>query len=158
MKMLAACLAVAALGAGPFVDAYAAKGYPKAVTLPKLPIDRNGVETSERAESEFILRDKTEVHRGKVWVGNLDYSKAWGEDKRAALDGIVGSMQSGGWEVMMRDEPRVPPLATLKLVTKDNKVLWASVEVLDTARVLVLEQAEDYFSKGSNPSTPTAIR
>jgi len=30
-------------------------------------------------------------------------------------------MQKGGWEVLLRDEPRNPPLATLKLTTKDNR-------------------------------------
>jgi hypothetical protein len=28
------------------------------------------VHTDHRAESEFILRDKTEVHRGKLRLGN----------------------------------------------------------------------------------------
>ena len=143
MKNIAAPILVAALGAFAFADAYAARAYPKAVTLPKLAIDKNTVDTDDRAQSEFILRDKTEVHRGKVWLGYLDYETAWGGDKRTALDGIVSELQKGGWEVMMRDEPRVPPLATLKLVTDDNKVLWASVEVFDKARVLVLEQSED---------------
>jgi hypothetical protein len=143
MKNTTATILVAALGAFAFADAYAARGYPKAVTLPQLPIDKHSVDTDDRAESEFILRDKTEIHRGKVWLGYLDYEKSWGDDKRNALAGIVSELQKGGWEVMMRDEPRVPPLATLKLVTDDNKVLWASVEVFDKARVLVLEQAEN---------------
>jgi len=143
MKNIAALIFVAALSAYPFMNAYAVGAYPKAVTLPALPIDGNFVHTDKRGESEFILRDKTEVHRGQVWLANLDYRKAWGDDERKALDGIVTSMKAGGWEVMMRDEPRVPPLATLKLVTDDNKVLWASVEVFDRARVLVLEQTED---------------
>jgi hypothetical protein len=143
MKNIAATILVAVLGALPFADAYAAYRYPKQASLPKLPIDGDFVHTDARAESEFILRDKTEVHRGKLWLGNLDYRKAWGDDKRNALDDIVSALQKGGWEVMMRDEPRVPPLATLKLVTDDNKVLWASVEVFEKARVLVLEQNED---------------
>jgi hypothetical protein len=125
----------------PFVEAYAG-AYPKYVTLPDLPVDKHAVDTDSRAESEFILRDRTEVHRGHVWLGYLDYQQRWGDDKRNALDGIVTAMQKGGWEVMMRDEPRNPPLATLKLTTDDNKVVWASVEVFDKARVLVLEQRE----------------
>ena len=142
MKTIAASLLVAALAAISFADAYAA-AYPKAAALPRLPVEGNFVHTDPSGESEFILRDKTEVHRGKVWLGSLDYRKAYGEDERAALGGIVESMKKGGWEVMLRDEPRVPPLATLKKITDDNKVLWASVEVFDTARVLVLEQNED---------------
>lgn len=139
--MKTAALFVAALLAFPFAGAYAGS-YPRYVTLPDLPIDKRAVDTDARAESEFILRDKTEVHRGKAWLGYLDYKGKWGDDKRQALEGIVAAMQKGGWEVMLRDEPRIPPLATLKLTTDDNKVVWASVEVFETARVLVLEQRE----------------
>ena len=74
-----------------------------------------------------------------MWLGYLDY-KAWGPDKRLVLERIVAALKKGGWEVMMLDEPRQPPLATLKLTTDDNRVMWASVEVFETARVLVLEQ------------------
>lgn len=125
----------------PFTGAYAAS-YPGYVTLPDLPIAKRAVDTDARAESEFILRDKTEVHRGQVWLGYLEYRSKWGEDKRQALDAIIDALQKGGWEVMMRDEPRNPPLATLKLTTDDNKVAWASVEMFETARVLVLEQRD----------------
>ena len=125
----------------PLTDAYAAHVFPGAVTLPALPLDKKAVDVHPGAESEFVLRDRTEVHRGKVWLGYLDYRK-WGPDKRLALDRIVASLKQGGWEVMMIDEPRQPPLATLKLTTDDNRVMWASVEMFDTARVLVLEQDE----------------
>jgi len=43
---------------------------------------------------------------------------------------------------MLIDEPRQPPLATLRLTTDDNRVMWASVEMFETARLLVLEQDE----------------
>jgi hypothetical protein len=141
MTRLAAILVVAALSVAPLTGAYAAQSFPKAVTLPALPIDKQAVDIHAGAESEFILREKTEVHRGKVWLGYLDYRK-WGPDKRAALERIVDSLKKGGWEVMMLDEPRQPPLATLKLTTDDNRVMWASVEVFETARLLVLEQDE----------------
>ncbi|HUQ29597.1 MAG TPA: hypothetical protein VM051_13465 [Usitatibacter sp.] len=141
MKSIAPFAVVAAMAAGSFAGAYAAQSFPRAVTLPAIPIDKRAVDVHAAGESEFILRDKTEVHRGKVWLGYLDYSK-WGPDKRAALERIVESLKKGGWEVMMIDEPRQPPLATLKLTTDDNRVLWASVEVFETARVLVLEQDE----------------
>ncbi len=134
-------MVVAALAGAPLADAQAAQSFPKAVTLPALPIDKHTVDVSASGEIEFILRDKTEVHRGKVWLGYLVYAK-WGPDKRAALERIVSSLKKGGWEVMMIDEPRQPPLATLRLITKDNRVLWASVEVFETARLLVLEQDE----------------
>ena len=140
MNRLPRLLLVAALAAAPLAQAYAASSFPKAVTLPALPIDKQAVDFHPGGESEFILREKTEVHRGKVWLGYLDYRSKWGPDKRLALERIVDSLKKGGWEVMMLDEPRQPPLATLKLTTKDNQVLWASVEVFETARVLVLEQ------------------
>ena len=126
----------------PFTDAYAASSFPKLVTLPAVPIDRKTVDVHEAVETEFVLRDKTEVHRGKVWLGYLAYQGEWGPDRRAALDRIVDSLKKGGWEVMMIDAPRQPPLATLKLTTDDNRVLWASVEMFETARLLVLEQDE----------------
>ena len=138
MRRSLAPLFVAVLIGQPFTYAYAARAYPDYASLPKLPIEASGVD-AEKREVEFILRDKTEVHHGRVWVGNLDYQKAWGENRRDALAGIVSEMQKGGWEVMLRDEPRNPPLATLKLTTRDNRDIWASVEVLDQARVLLLE-------------------
>jgi hypothetical protein len=141
MRTIARLTLVAALAVAPLAGAYAAQSFPRAVTLPALPIEKHTVDVHANGESEFILRDKTEVHRGKVWLGYLDYRK-WGPDKRTALDGIVESLRKGGWEVMMIDEPRQPPLATLKLTTDDNRVLWASVEIFETARLLVLEQDE----------------
>jgi hypothetical protein len=135
-------IAVAALAAAPLAGAYAAHSYPRVVTIPALPIDKSSVDVHKDSESEFILREKTEVHRGTVYLGYLDYRGKWGADKRAALEAIVGSLKKGGWEVMMIDEPRQPPLATLKLTTDDNRVLWASVEMFETARLLVLEQDE----------------
>ncbi|MBC8021958.1 MAG: hypothetical protein H7Y14_02490 [Burkholderiales bacterium] len=142
MRFSSAALLVAALAAAPLTGAYAARSFPRAVTLPALPIEKQAVDVHLRGESEFILRDKTEVHRGKVWLGYLDYRGKWGADKRGALDAIVASLKKGGWEVMMIDEPRQPPLATLRLTTDDNQVMWASVEMFETARLLVLEQDE----------------
>ena len=141
MNKLPILALVAALAAAPLTRAYAADSFPRLVTLPSLPIENHAVDVRENVENEFILRDKTEVHRGKVWLGYLDY-RAWGPDKRAALERIVDSLKKGGWEVMMIDAPRQPPLATLKLTTDDNRVIWASVEVSETARLLVLEQDE----------------
>ena len=142
MRRAPAILLVVALAAAPFTGAYAASAYPRAVTVPALPIDKHTVDVHKNAESEFILREKTEVHRGTVHLGYLDYRAKYGADKRAALEGIVASLKQGGWEVMLIDEPRKPPLATLKLTTDDNKVMWASVEMFETARLLVLEQDE----------------
>jgi hypothetical protein len=137
---IAAQLFVAILCAIPFADSYAAR-FPAYVALPDLPLDKNAVEAIEKAESEFILREKTELLRGRAWLGYLDYRAQWGDNKRDVLAGIVREMEQGGWEVLLRDEPRVPPLATLKFTTKDNKEVFATVEVFDKARVLVLEPA-----------------
>ncbi len=142
MRPLLRALAVAAILAAPLADAYAARSFPRAVTLPALPIDKQSVDVHDSGESEFILRGKTEVHRGKVWLGYLAYQDQWGPDKRLALERIVESLRKGGWEVMLLDAPRQPPLATLKLTTDDNRVMWASVEMFETARLLVLEQGE----------------
>jgi len=79
---------VAVLIGQPFASAYAARAYPDYASLPKLPLESSGVDREKR-EVEFILRDKTEVHHGRVWVGYLDYQKAWGENRRDALAGIV---------------------------------------------------------------------
>lgn len=141
MRNPAVALLVAVFIAAPVMDAYAAHSFPHSVTIPSLPIYGKAVDVRV-GESEFILRDKTEVHRGKVWLGYLAYQRKWGPDKRLALERIVDSLKNGGWEVMMIDGPRQPPLATLRLTTDDNRVLWASVEVAETARLLVLEQDE----------------
>ena len=142
MVPFARIVLAAALAALPAGMACAASSFPKAVTLPELPIDKRAVDVDPKGESEFILRQKTEVHRGKVWLGYLEYKSKWGADKRLVLERIVDSLKRGGWEVMMLDAPRQPPLATLKLTTPDNRVMWATVEIFETARVLVLEQAE----------------
>ena len=142
MVPIARLLLAAALAALPAAGVHAASSFPALVTLPQLPIDKRTVEVDPKGASEFILREKTEVHRGKVWLGYLQYQEKYGTDKRAVLERIVDALKQGGWEVMMIDEPRKPPLATLKLITPDNRVLWASVEVFETARVLVLEQDE----------------
>ena len=136
MKIAAALVAVSL--ALPFAGAYA--GPVPEVRDAAGPADRQARRSrpDSRAESEFILRDKTEVHRGQVWLGYLDYKSKWGEDKRYALEGIVEALRKGGWEVMMRDEPRNPPLATLRY-EKDGTTAWAIVEVFDLARVAVLE-------------------
>jgi hypothetical protein len=140
MVPIARMVLAAALAAAPAGFVHAASSFPRAVTLPELPIAKRAVDVDPRGESEFILREKTEVHRGKVWLGYLDYREKWGPDKRLVLERIVDSLRKGGWEVMMLDAPRQPPLATMKLTTPDNRVLWATVEVFETARVLVLEQ------------------
>ena len=99
------------------------------------------------APSKQLLRDHRQLRNVLEAFGRVldavevgpQAGRAGTPDPENALAGIVNEMQKGGWEVMLRDKPRNPPLATLKLTTKDNKEVWASVEVFDTARVLVIE-------------------
>ena len=140
---IASIVLAASLGAAFAADAIAEGSFPKYVTLPAVPVDGRTFVTDEHGESEFPLRGSKETHRGRVWLGYLDYGSRWKENRRAALDGIVASLKAGGWEVMMLDAPANPPIATLKITTKDNKVAWAKVEVDGTARVLVLEPTDD---------------
>ena len=139
---IATIILAASLGAASAASAVAGPSFPKYVTLPALPIDAGSFVKDEHGEGEFALRGSKETHRGRVWLGYLDYSR-WKADRRAALEGIVESLRKGGWEVMLLDAPANPPIATLKIATKDNKVAWARVEVDGTARVLILEPTDD---------------
>ena len=132
--------AVAVLLLALYLPAAAAAGFPRSVTLPDLPLVHGTVEVKPWGKEEFIERDgKSQVIGGKVWLGYLDYVPKWGESKRNALAGIINEMEKGGWEVLLRDEPSVPPLATLKLRERDGTELWARVEIFEQARVAVLE-------------------
>ena len=140
---LSVVLAAVLVGAASAASAPAAPSFPKYVTLPAIPVDGRTFVTDDHGESEFALRGSREKHRGRVWLGYVDYSGRWKGDRRAALEGIVAALKNGGWEVMMLDAPANPPIATLKITTKDNKVAWAKVEVDETARVLILEPTDD---------------
>lgn len=136
---LALCLPVAALAAS----------FPRTVTLPDLPFARGGVEIKPWGKEEFIRDGANQTLGGKVWLGYIDYQDEWGENRRNALAGIVHEMQKGGWEVVFRDEPAVPPLATLKLREKDGTELWARIEIFELARVAVLEPGPPPSPKGA---------
>ena len=140
---IATAVFAALLVAASSASALAASSFPAYVTLPAIPVDGKTFVTDDHGESEFALRGSKETHRGRVWLGHLDYNARWKGDRRAALEGIVGALKNGGWEVMMLDAPANPPTATLRITTKDNKVAWAKVDVDDTARVLVLEPTDD---------------
>lgn len=129
-------IAAALLAAGAAAGAYAQlPPFPQAVAFPALPAMAQSGQSY--GQHEFILRDRTVHLRGRLWTTDFDYSAA-APDARAALDGIVRDMQAAGWEVMLRDEPRVPPLATLKH-RRDGREVWAQVEVVDRARITWLE-------------------
>lgn len=117
----------------------AAASFPPYASLPKLPIANDTVETESYGQAEFTTRAKPEIVRGGSWKGSLVYVPAWGDDAKNALAGIVKEMEKGGWQVMFRDEPRNPPLATLKLA-RDGREAWASVEVFDQAAVTLIER------------------
>ncbi len=110
--------------------------FPQALSFPSMPAAAQGGKSY--AEHEFILRDRTVKLRGRMWSTDFDYAAAQSGDARAALGAIVGDLQKSGWEVVLRDEPRNPPLATLKHLREGGE-LWAQVEVKDTARITWLE-------------------
>lgn len=109
--------------------------FPQAVSFPPLPAASQAGMTY--AQHEFIMRDRTVKLRGRLWTTDFEYA-ARGADARAALGAIIRDMQGAGWEVLLRDEPRIPPLATLKH-KRDGREVWAQVEVADTARITWLE-------------------
>ncbi len=119
------------------VDSYAqVPAFPTAVSFPALPAAAQAGQSY--AQHEFILRDRTVKLRGRLWSTDFDYSTAQAGNARAALDAIVADMGKAGWEVLLRDEPRNPPLATLKH-GRDGRELWAQVEVVEAARITWLE-------------------
>lgn len=130
MKTLAAAALLAATCSYAQVPAF-----PRAVSFPPLPAASQA--GSSYAQHEFVLRDRTVKLRGRLWTTEFEYAGREA-DARAALGAIVGEMQGAGWEVMLRDEPRKPPLATLKH-RRGGREVWAQVEVMDTARVTWLE-------------------
>jgi hypothetical protein len=109
--------------------------FPQAVSFPPLPAASQAGTTY--AQHEFILRDRTVKLRGRLWTTDFDYA-ARNPDPRATLGTIIRDMQAAGWEVALRDEPRKPPLATLKH-KRGGREVWAQVEVADTARITWLE-------------------
>lgn len=110
--------------------------FPQALSFPSMPAAAQGGRSY--AQHEFILRDRTVTLRGRMWSTDFDYAAAQAGDARAALGAIVGDLQKSGWEVVLRDEPRNPPLATLKH-RREGRELWAQVEVKETARIIWLE-------------------
>ena len=110
---------------------------PAYLTLP-VPIRPGDVNHENYGQHEFTLRDKTAIHRGKYWDAYVDYTAKLGEDPRRALVAFVDAMQKGGWETVMRDEPRNPPMATFHF-TKNGKDAWAEVFTGEQAKVTVVE-------------------
>src|SRR5687768_13912420 len=85
--------------------------FPQAIAFPPLPATSQA--GMSYAQHEFIMRDRTVKLRGRLWTTDFEYT-ARSADARAALGAIIRDMQGAGWEVLLRDEPRIPPLATLK--------------------------------------------
>ena len=130
MIRLAALLLLAPLAA-------LAARFPPYASLPRLPIANDAVEVESFGQAEFVTRERVQLQRGRIWLGYLVYARQH-DDPRKALAAIVTEMEKGGWQVMYRDEPRHPPLATL-MREKDGRVSWASVEIFEQARVAILE-------------------
>lgn len=135
---IAAVLLCATFTLGFAPQGLAGGGFPLPHTLPRLALAHDGVEQESFGQVEVVLRGTAEVKRGRTWLGYLVFADAWGEDPRNALAGIVHEMEAGGWETLLRDEPRVPPMATLHL-RRDGRELWARVEVFEQARLAIVE-------------------
>lgn len=134
---IARILAVAALCFVAVTHSYAqVPAFPMAVSFPSLPAASQ--QGQRYAQHEFILRDRTVTLRGRMWSTDFDYAATPASDARAALAGIIAELQESGWDVVLRDEPRNPPLATLKHKGNGREV-WAQVEVQGTARITWLE-------------------
>jgi outer membrane protein OmpA-like peptidoglycan-associated protein len=103
-------------------------GFPSAVALPDAVKTKGDVKTENYGQVEFTVRDKTEVVRGKKWIGFVQMS-GFAADDRRYLDVLADAMEKAGWEVLLRDVPRNPPLVTLRR-TVDKKEIWVSLEGL----------------------------
>ena len=114
-----------------------------AVPLPKyfaapIPVAAADANYENYGQYEFTLRDKTEVHRGHFWHVYADYTSKLGEDPRKALAAFVDAMQKAGWQAMLVDAPRNPPLATFHYA-KEGKDAWAAVALSEQARIDIVE-------------------
>lgn len=121
----------------PLLAFAAAPSFPPYVVLP-VPVPSDAVDLETYGQHEFTLRDKTEVHRGKLWHGYVDYAEKLGDDTRRALVKFIDAMQKAGWQAVLRDEPRNPPLATFHY-TRDGKDAWAAIQTGEQARIDVVE-------------------
>ena len=117
----------------------AAARFPAYVTLPGLAFANDGVEHESYGQEEFVLKEKTEVYRGKLWRADAVYAQKWGDDPKAALGNLIRELEKGGWQVVTRDDPANPPSATLRYM-KDAKDSWARIEVFEQARIVVVER------------------
>lgn len=126
MRLLAiVAIALSAIAGG---ASAAPSGFPSAVTLPDSVRTKGDVKTENYGQVEFTVRDKTEVVRGRKWMGFVHVQGFAAED-RGYLDVLADAMEKAGWEVLLRDVPRNPPLVTLRR-TVDKKEIWVSLEGL----------------------------
>jgi len=133
-----------------FAPAARAVDFPAPVTLPALPLVGTLQET-RHGELEFPSRGKKEVLQGRISRGEVAYAEKLGADPKAALAAIVAEMQRGGWEVMMRDDPAIPPLASFKL-TRDGKDYWTLISVHDRAQVTLVAVGPAPLKRPSAPA------
>lgn len=116
-----------------------AAGYPAYLPLPA-PVKIVGdVDVEGYGQAEFALRGTTEVARGRTWRGQVD-ATGLGAGAKGYFVPLVDAFVRAGWEVMLRDEPSNPPIATFKRV-KEGRETWASTEGnAEALRVVVVEQ------------------
>jgi len=129
LGLLLCCFASLVVAAAPAMPAYVA--VPVAIPSGELTYENYG-------QHEFTLRDKTEIHRGKHWTVFASYTDKLGDDPRRALVAFASAMKKGGWDVVMQDEPRNPPLATFHYA-KNGKDAWAEIEIGEQAGIRVIE-------------------
>ena len=116
-----------------------AAGFPSYLPLPGPVKIKGDVEVESYGQAEFALRGKAEVIRGKTWRGTVDATGLGAGDKQYFAP-LAEAFVKAGWEVMLRDEPSNPPIATFKRV-REGRELWASTEgSAEALRVVVVEQ------------------
>jgi len=119
-------LAIAFATILPIAAIAAPTGFPASVNIPSLNNVGEAPNVETYGQWEFTLRDKTQVVRGKSWDKYVPFPKPYADEK-LALPPLVDDLKKAGWEVLLYDLPRNPPLATLRLA-RDGKETWLHVE------------------------------
>jgi outer membrane protein OmpA-like peptidoglycan-associated protein len=130
----------------------AAATLPPYATLPRLPLANDLVEYESYGQAEFVLKEKTDVYRGKYWAAGLVWEGKY-LDERAAHAAIIDALQKGGWQVVTRDDPANPPSATLRY-TKDGKDAWLRLETFEHAIVKIVERGMPATKLSLEPPKP----
>ena len=127
--------------AGGFTPLSEAQNLPASVTLPASVKPKGEVNVENYGQAKFILNGTSELVRGKLFTAFLDHS-ALASDPKAALPLIAAALVKGGWQIIVLDAPRNPPLATAKL-SKDAQESWLQIEAWGKeSRLVMIERGE----------------